>query len=77
MKRNVGMADMAVRVIAGLVLLYLGFVDNPVVSEGLPKTIIGFFALVPILTGALRWCPLYSLVGMSTCPSPSKEEQAS
>ena len=74
MKRNVGVADMAVRIIMGIALLYLGFMDNPVVSEGLPKTVIGFFAIVPIATGLLRWCPLYALIGMSTCPAPAEDK---
>ncbi|WP_210396781.1 YgaP family membrane protein [Motiliproteus sediminis] len=68
MKRNVGVADMVVRLVLALALLYLGFVDNPIMSEGLPKTIIGFFAFVPLITGLLRFCPLYALIGVTTCP---------
>lgn len=28
----------------------------------------GYIGAVPILTGALGTCPLYSVVGFSTCP---------
>ncbi|MGE0812420.1 MAG: DUF2892 domain-containing protein [Vicinamibacterales bacterium] len=28
----------------------------------------GYIGVVPILTGALGTCPLYSVVGISTCP---------
>lgn len=67
MKRNVGIADMVVRLVLALALLYLGFVDNPIMSDGLPKTIIGFFAFVPLITGLVRFCPLYALIGVTTC----------
>jgi Protein of unknown function (DUF2892) len=28
----------------------------------------GYIGVVPILTGALGTCPLYSVLGVSTCP---------
>lgn len=28
----------------------------------------GYIGVVPILTGALGTCPLYTLLGVSTCP---------
>ena len=42
-----------------LVLIALVFVG--------PKTPLGWIGLVPLLTGLMRTCPLYSLLGMSTC----------
>lgn len=72
MKANVGKIDMLLRVVAGVALLYIGFMDNSIVSEGLPKTIIGIFAFVPLLTGLIRFCPLYAIIGMSTCPKAPK-----
>ena len=75
MKCNVGYADMATRVILGIVLLYLGFADNPILSDGLPKTIIGYFALVPLLTGLLRFCPLYALIGVSTANTATADSE--
>jgi hypothetical protein len=59
MKKNVGGADRAIRIIAGLVLLSLVFVG--------PKTLWGLVGLVPLLTGLIGWCPPYSLFGISTC----------
>lgn len=32
----------------------------------------GYIGVVPILTGALGTCPLYSVLGISTCPVPRK-----
>jgi hypothetical protein len=32
----------------------------------------GYIGVVPILTGALGTCPLYTMLGMSTCPVKTK-----
>jgi hypothetical protein len=58
--RNEGTADRAVRVIAGLAILSLAFIG--------PKSPWGFLGIVPIVTGLLGSCPLYTLLGLSTCP---------
>lgn len=59
-KTNVGGIDRVLRIVLGLVLIALVFVG--------PQTPLGWIGLVPLLTGLLRTCPLYSLVGMNTCP---------
>ncbi len=60
MASNVGGFDRAVRVVLGIVLLSLVFVG--------PKTPWGFLGIVPLLTGLVGTCPLYSLFGLNTCP---------
>ncbi|MGB5303186.1 MAG: DUF2892 domain-containing protein [Gemmatimonadota bacterium] len=57
---NEGMADRALRVIAGIVLVSLVFVG--------PKTQWGWIGVVPIVTGLVGTCPLYTLFGWRTCP---------
>jgi hypothetical protein len=59
---NVGGIDRILRIVAGLALLSLFFV-----LEGNARywALVGF---VPLLTGVFRYCPAYSLVGLSTCP---------
>ena len=47
--------------IVGIVLIALVFVG--------PKTPWGLIGLVPLATGALGFCPLYRLIGVSTCSS--------
>lgn len=54
--------DRVVRVILGLGLLTLLGV-GPVPGWGLA----GLVGLVPLLTGAIGSCPLYTLFGISTC----------
>ncbi len=56
---NVGSVDRAFRIVLGLVLIALVFLG--------PKTPWGWLGLVPLLTGFMRTCPLYSLFGLSTC----------
>ncbi|MGC5198453.1 YgaP family membrane protein [Aphanothece microscopica] len=59
-KTNVGGVDRVLRVALGLVLLAMAFVG--------PQTPWGFIGLVPLLTGLFSTCPLYSLIGLNTCP---------
>lgn len=56
---NVGGADRIIRIAVGLVLLSLVFVG--------PRTPWGLIGIVPLATGFFGTCPLYSLLGISTC----------
>ncbi len=58
-KTNEGTIDRVLRVIVGLALIAIVFVG--------PKTPLGWIGLVPLLTGLAGTCPLYSLLGISTC----------
>jgi hypothetical protein len=62
--RNEGTIDRALRVTAGLVLLGLVFVG--------PQTLWGLLGLVPLATGLLGSCPVYTLLGLSTCPMKTR-----
>jgi hypothetical protein len=57
-KRNVGTVDRVLRVVAGLGLIAYGVYA---------QSWIGAIGLVPLATAAMGSCPLYSLVGLSTC----------
>jgi hypothetical protein len=63
MKTNAGTADRVLRVIAGLIVLSLYFV-----LDGSSRN-WAFVGLVPLLTGLVGYCPLYSLLGINTCPA--------
>ena len=60
LSRNEGKVDRGIRVLLGLGLLSLVFVG--------PQTPLGWIGLVPLVTGLVGTCPLYSLLGVSTCP---------
>lgn len=62
---NEGTIDRVIRVVAGIALLALTVVG--------PKTLWGLVGIVPLATGLLGTCPLYSIVGLSTCPSNSRK----
>ena len=62
MTRNEGTIDRALRIILGLGLISLVFVG--------PQTAWGWIGIIPLVTGALGTCPLYSMLGISTCPMP-------
>jgi hypothetical protein len=66
--RNEGNLDRGVRVVAGVGLLGLLAV-GPVPGWGL----VGLIGIVPLVTGALGSCPLYTLLGVSTCPMKATE----
>jgi hypothetical protein len=59
-KTNEGPLDRALRVIAGIVLISLVFLG--------PQTPWGWLGIVPLATGLIGSCPLYSLLGINTCP---------
>ena len=58
MKINEGTVDRALRLVVGLGILSLTVVG--------PKTLWGLAGIVPVLTGAIGYCPLYSLIGINT-----------
>ena len=61
MKVNEGTLDRILRVVAGVALIGLA----------LAGTIgwWGYLGVVPLLTGTVGMCPLYTLLGINTCPS--------
>ncbi len=67
MKTNVGSADKIVRIVVGIGLLSLFFI-----LEGNMK-FLGLIGIVPIATALMGWCPLYSVIGVNTCPLTEKK----
>ncbi|WP_373020872.1 DUF2892 domain-containing protein [Thiomicrorhabdus sp.] len=57
---NVGRLDQIIRIVVGLVLVIATITDL--------IGVWGYIGIIPLLTGLLRWCPLYSLLGIQTCP---------
>lgn len=59
MKKNIGTLDTTIRIIVGIIILSLVFIG--------PKSLWGLIGLVPLLTGIIRYCPLYPVLGINTC----------
>jgi len=59
MKRNEGSMDRGVRAVVGLALIVatLAGAIGP----------WGWIGLVPLVTAAIGWCPLYRVLGVDTC----------
>ncbi len=63
MPKNEGSIDRILRIVVGLALISLVFVG--------PQTLWGLVGIVPLATGLIGWCPLYTLLGIRTCPLKS------
>lgn len=61
MKTNEGHLDRVLRIVAGLVLIGLA-------ATGMVG-VWGYIGVVPLLTGAVGFCPLYTVLGLNTCPA--------
>jgi hypothetical protein len=64
MEKNVGSLDRLVRVAVGIALIAMVFVG--------PQTVWGWIGVIPLVTAALSWCPLYTALGIKTCPTAAK-----
>lgn len=62
MKSNIGTIDRVLRVLAGIALVVVGFA----VLGGTVGIVIGVIGLIPLATGLIGWCPLYSLFHLNT-----------
>ena len=60
--KNVGGIDKVLRIIVGIVLIATVFLV-PAMNPW------GWVVLVPLLTGLFNFCPLYPILGISTCKS--------
>ena len=69
MDNNIGTADRIVRIVIGVLLIAFA------IPVGFPATgwnWVGWIGFVPILTALVGWCPLYSMLGLSTCARPAR-----
>ena len=68
MKVNEGSADRIARVVLGIFLAIVGFA----VIGGTGGTILGIVGLVPLATGLVGFCPLYTMLGINTAKGSSQ-----
>ena len=66
MTTNMGTIDRIVRVVIGLVLIAYA-IPLGLMPSG--WNWVGWIGVIPLATAIFGYCPLYSLVGVSTCPS--------
>ncbi|MGM0507023.1 MAG: YgaP family membrane protein [Bacteroidota bacterium] len=64
-RKNVGTMDSLIRVSLGALILIAGV---------LYESWWGAIGLIPLLTGAISWCPIYKLFGIQTCSNDLETE---
>ena len=68
MNKNEGNMDRIIRVILGVALIaYALFMPTA------PLAVFGWIGVVPLATGAIGWCPIYSIFGIKTCKMKTPE----
>jgi Protein of unknown function (DUF2892) len=60
MKINVGGIDRILRIIAGLALIALTLTGT--------IGVWGWIGVVPLVTGLMKFCPVYAMLGFNSCP---------
>ena len=70
---NEGSTDRIIRVVAGIVLLALGWGEVVTGTLGTVFKVLGF---IPLVTGLVGWCPLYAITHISTRGHADKKTAA-
>lgn len=70
MKKNMGKADKAVRLLIAAIVATLYFTD---IISGTIGIVLLVFAGVFVLTSMVSFCPLYAPFGLNTCKTRSKD----
>lgn len=65
MKKNMGNIDRIIRILVAIVIAVLFFTN---VISGTLGIVLLVLAGVFVLTGLVSFCPLYTLLGINTCP---------
>lgn len=60
MKINLGSIDRILRLLIGTGIVGLGIVY---------QSWLGVIGIIPIVTAFVRWCPIYSMFSLNTCPN--------
>ncbi len=71
MKKNMGNLDRIIRTVVALVAAALYFTNVLTGTIGIVALVV---AVIFLLTSAVGFCPIYRLVGLSTCPASSSNQ---
>ena len=64
MKSNVGGIDRILRGVVGIALILWALAGGPVWA---------WIGIVPLATALFSFCPLYTLIGLNSCPAKKSE----
>ncbi len=66
MPKNMGTLDRAVRTF--MAIIFLGLFKTGIIS-GLFGATLAILGIILLITSVISYCPLYSLFGITTCPT--------
>ncbi|KPJ90418.1 MAG: hypothetical protein AMJ53_13620 [Gammaproteobacteria bacterium SG8_11] len=72
--RNLHPIDQVLRVILGIVLIYIGIFNRELVSDALLGSLLAGFGLVNVISGLVGVCPVYTIAGISTFRKASNSQ---
>lgn len=58
-KTNEGTLDRTLRILVGIALIAMALTG--------PQVAWGWLGVIPLATGLIGWCPLYTMLGIKTC----------
>lgn len=64
--RNIGRLDQILRIGIGLALMWVGFIDETLITDRLIATFVGLVGLLNLIAALFRVCPFYTLAGINT-----------
>lgn len=67
-QKNEGPADRSIRLVAGAVAIAVGLSVLGALEASVLGIVVAAFGLWLVITGAVGFCPLYVLLGISTVP---------
>ncbi|VAW59666.1 hypothetical protein MNBD_GAMMA08-1378 [hydrothermal vent metagenome] len=66
-KPNLHIVDRIVRIMFGIFLIYIGYIDETMIKNDTISMLIAAFGVGNIAVALACHCPLYSAIGLSTC----------
>lgn len=72
-KCNLGGLDRALRSGIGLLMVYLGFINETLITDTIAGVALGVFGTIIMLSAIVCNCPLYLLAGFNTRRTAKKD----
>lgn len=70
MKKNMGATDKTIRIILAAIFVALYFTGS---VSGLFGYVLLGLALIFVLTSVVSFCPIYTVIGVSSCPANDRK----
>lgn len=70
--RNMHPFDQVLRILLGLIMVYIGFVNQSLLDDSFFNMLLGGFGLLNLCSGFASFCPVYWMAGISSFKKPAK-----